>query len=355
MALTATANLTTRTIVIESLDMRGCHVISQLPNKPNISYSVVTKSDNHLDLLQPLIDDLCSKGVKCERCIVFCRTYDDTMKLFQTMVLELSKRNCLYGEDNTGEKARLCDKYDGCTAESTRSKIIEDFTCPHGNIRIVFATVAFAMGLDSPNIRKVIHWGPPSDTELYVQETGRAGRDGQYSKAVLYYNSRDISKSSHVQESMKAYCLNTTECRRSMLMNQSPSFERPEVLHQCCDVCMQVCKCPDCETVPAAAMSDFGTFNDLPVPSDHCCQNLSKEKQEEIQQALVGLRTYWCESSGPAYLLVGDEVCTGLTNGAINYIVKNFCNITTEEQLRELGVVSYSYCQQIISLLSSLK
>ena len=115
MALTATANLTTRTIVIESLDMRGCHVISQLPNKPNMSYSVVMKSDNHLDLLQPLIDDLCSMGVKCERCIVFCHTYD-TMKLFQTLVLELNKRNCLYGEDNTGEKARLCDKYDGCTA-----------------------------------------------------------------------------------------------------------------------------------------------------------------------------------------------------------------------------------------------
>ena len=99
----------------------------------------------------------------------------------------------------------------------------------------------------------------------------------------------------------------------------------------------------------------FGTFNDLPVPSDHCCQNLSKEKQVEIQQAVVGLGTYWCESSGPAYLLVGDEVCTGLTNGAIEYIVKNFYKISTEEQLRELGVGSYSYCQQIISLLSLLK
>ena len=119
------------------------------------------------------------------------------------LALELNKHNCLYGEDSTGEKARLCDKYDGCTAESTRSKIIEEFTCPHGNIPIVFATVGFAMGLDSPNVRKVIHWDPPSDT--YVQVTRRAGRDGLYSIAVLYYNSRDISKSSRVEESMKAY------------------------------------------------------------------------------------------------------------------------------------------------------
>ena len=62
---------------------------------------------------------------------------------------------------------------------------------------------------------------------------------------------------------------------------------------------MQVCKCPDCETVPAAAMSNFETFNEFPVPSNHCCQKLSKEKQEEIQQALVRLRNHWCESSGP--------------------------------------------------------
>lgn len=40
MALTATANLTTGAIVIESLDMQGCHAIS-LPNKPNIFYSVM--------------------------------------------------------------------------------------------------------------------------------------------------------------------------------------------------------------------------------------------------------------------------------------------------------------------------
>ena len=87
-------------------------------------------------------------------------------------------------------------------------------------------------------ISLIIHWSPPTDAELYVQETGR---DGQYSKAVLYYNNYDISKSSYVQDSMKMYCENAIECRRSMLMNQfeqSPSFERPRFLHQCCDVYM---------------------------------------------------------------------------------------------------------------------
>ena len=43
--------------------------------------------------------------------------------------------------------------------------------------RVVFAAIAFAMGLDSRN--KVIHWKSPNDIEGYVQESGRGGRDGE--------------------------------------------------------------------------------------------------------------------------------------------------------------------------------
>ena len=47
----------------------------------------------------------------------------------------------------------------------------------YGLVRIVVATVAFSMGLDSPNVRRILHWGPPEDLEQYVQETGCGGRD----------------------------------------------------------------------------------------------------------------------------------------------------------------------------------
>lgn len=54
-------------------------------------------------------------------------------------------------------------------------------------LRIVIDMTAISMGIDCLDIRRVFHHGPPRSVEEYVQETGRAGRDGTQSHAILLY------------------------------------------------------------------------------------------------------------------------------------------------------------------------
>ena len=64
----------------------------------------------------------------------------------------------------------------------------------HDRTRIMVATNAFGMGIDKPDVRLVVHYESPDSLEAYLQEAGRAGRDGQPARAILLYNNNDHAK-----------------------------------------------------------------------------------------------------------------------------------------------------------------
>ena len=66
--------------------------------------------------------------------------------------------------------------------------MMKSFAQQSSPLRIVMATLAFGIGINSPDVRTVIHYGASGKVEDYVQETGRAGRDGLNAKARLSRN-----------------------------------------------------------------------------------------------------------------------------------------------------------------------
>ena len=103
---------------------------------------------------------------------------------------------------------RMVEMYTSCTDEDIKSQIIDRSSC----LWIICATVAFSMGVNCPDVREVVHLGPPNDIESYIQETGRAGRDGLPSKAVLLIKKRYPQ---YISSDMKAYCSSKQCCRQT--------------------------------------------------------------------------------------------------------------------------------------------
>ena len=82
----------------------------------------------------------------------------------------------------------------------------------------------------------MIHFGPSKSVEAYIQESGRAGRDGSPSKAILMYQSLMLL---HVEQDMKDYVKGKYACRRKFLMGhfEAQVTETSASNFSCCDLC----------------------------------------------------------------------------------------------------------------------
>ena len=295
LALTATATSTTKQAIIEILAMESLHIIYKCPSKENIAYSVyyMEKGRSPEDYFGWLIKELEELRDNTTRTIIYCQTIKQCGLIYSTFKAILGCKFYLNGESDPDRV--LVEMLHSCSPEKNKQLILKAFQDENSPIRVLVATMAFGMGVDCKGVNRTIHFGPSKTVKAYIQESGRAGRNGNQSVEFVMYQGLLLN---HVDKQMKNY-VKTKDCRRKTLLQSFDNFESmkfPDVKHLCCDNCAVTCNCsePDCGKLLAfpcdvqkEESSSPSTSRPVSAEQTKTVQELLKDYQRSLVQELV--------------------------------------------------------------------
>lgn len=227
IALTASADAITRKDIAEKLLIAKSKIFISSFNRANINYIIERKKD----ALDAIIE------------------YIEAHKNQSGIIYTLSRNGAETLAGQLSDAGFAAKYYHAGLDNVSRAKVQEEFKTDR--INIIVATIAFGMGIDKPDVRFVIHYNMPKNIESYYQETGRAGRDGLKSDAILFYSYGDVMALKRFVEvedktqaaimykkldQMAGFC-DARKCRRKMILEY---FGETYSVDNCqsCDYCL---------------------------------------------------------------------------------------------------------------------
>ena len=230
IALTATADALTRVEIRARLKLDDAREFVSSFDRPNIRYLITERVDERAQLRAFLREHAGESG------IVYC----------------LSRKKVDATADWLNAEMTRALPYHAGMDQEVRRRNQSRFLREEGIVMV--ATIAFGMGIDKPDVRFVAHLDLPKSVEGYYQETGRAGRDGDESEALMIYGLADVVQQRRFIEQSEASeefkragrakldallgLCETTACRRGRLLAYFGETQPDGYACGNCDTCL---------------------------------------------------------------------------------------------------------------------
>jgi len=171
IALTGSATLAARADILHVLRMPDADVVVTSFDRPNLIFATHRVRDDR--------ERFASIRARVRDAPGASLIYTPTRRLTELVTRALLRTS-----------VRAAPYHAGLSA-NTRRQVLRAFL--GDRVHVIVATSAFGMGIDKPDVRQVVHWGPPLTLEAYYQEAGRAGRDGRAAECLVLWRPEDLA------------------------------------------------------------------------------------------------------------------------------------------------------------------
>ncbi len=168
IALTASATTRVQEDIVTKLELKNVQKFAGSLERKNVHYSVIPTENK----LKQVID-FCTKNNGVTG-IVYCQTRKSVKAIVQQLRAHKLPAGLYHGGLNSEDRKYMLEHW------------------MNDQLKIMVATNAFGMGIDKPDVRYVLHYEIPNNLEAYYQEAGRAGRDGNSSTALAFWEHKDL-------------------------------------------------------------------------------------------------------------------------------------------------------------------
>ncbi len=194
IALTGSATPAARSDILRVLRIPDAEVVVTSFDRPNLAFLTKQVGDDRerFALIRARVRDADGASL----------IYTPTRRLTELVTRALLRTSIRAAPYHAGLSAGI------------RRRVLRAFLSDQVNV--IVATSAFGMGIDKPDVRQVLHWGPPPTLEAYYQEAGRGGRDGGESDCLVLWRREDFSWG-NIAPAMRRYVEARRDWRRILL------------------------------------------------------------------------------------------------------------------------------------------